>query len=91
MTLRILTATILAATAAAATAVVSAPAHAQYYGSGNGWQQPNPYRPVITPSQSGVRYRQNTPLMQQPGFNQPRRNNNNSGNFGHSSGSYFGW
>ena len=90
MTLRHLSATILAATAAAATAMVSAPAQAQYYGPGNGWRQPNPNGPVITPSQSGQRYRQNPPLMQQPNFSQPRRNFN-PGASGHSSGSYFGW
>ena len=90
MTLRLLNASILVSTAAAVTTLVSAPAHAQYFSSSYRWQQPNPSGPVISPSQSGVRYRQIPPLMQQPSFSQPRRHSG-PGGFGHSSGSYFGW
>lgn len=90
MTNRKLTAMLMGAAAAAASIVATAPAQAQYYGYGNGWRQPVQNGPVMRPTQSGGYYRPNNPVMQQPDFDQPRRQTN-PGNFGHSSGSYFGW
>lgn len=90
MNFRSITATALSAAAAAATAFGIAPAQAQFYGYGNGWRQPIESRPFITTTYSGMIYRSNYPVMQQPNFGQPLRINN-PGRFGYSSGSYFGW
>ena len=89
MTIRQLTTALVAAVAAASGVAATEPAQAQIYGYSNGWRQPIQSGPVITPSQSGPSYRQSYPVMQQPNFGQPRRLN--PGNFGHSSGNYFGW
>jgi hypothetical protein len=89
MTIRNLTAALLGATAALAAGTI-APAQAQYYGSNNGWRQPQQSGPMIRPSHSGGAYRTNYPVMRQPDFSSPRRQPSQRG-FGHSSGSYFGW
>jgi len=89
MTIRQLTTALTAAVATASSVAATAPAHAQINGYSNGWRQPIQSRPVIKPSQSSPSYRQSYPVMQKPSFGQPRRMN--PGNFGHSSGSQFGW
>jgi hypothetical protein len=89
MTIRQFTTALVSAVAAASSVVVIEPAQAQIYGYSNGWRQPIQSGPVFTPSQSGQSYRQSYPVMQQPNFGQPRRLT--PGNFGHSSGNYFGW
>ena len=90
MSLHKLTATLLGAlTTAAASLGATAPAQAQIYGYSNGWRQPIQSGPVMRLSQSGGLYRQSYPVMQQPNFGQPQRISN-PGDFGHSSGSYFG-
>jgi len=89
MNLRQLTATTLTA-AAAATTFGIAPAQAQFYGYGNDWRAPIQSSRLIRTTQSGMIYRPQRPVMQQLDFRQPRLMNE-IGNFGHSSGSYFGW
>jgi len=89
MNLRQLTATIVTA-AAAATTFGIAPAQAQFYGYGNDWHAPIQSGRLIRTTQSGMIYRPQRPVMQQPDFGQPRLMNR-IGNFGHSTGSYFGW
>ena len=82
-----LSAALLSATAALAT-VVSQPAQAQIYGYG--YPQTAQRRQLITPSQSGVIYEPQQPVMQQPDFG-PQRQLPSQRGFGHSSGSYFGY
>ena len=71
-------------------AVLAQPAQAQWYGYGNGWQQPRQSGPIMRPSQSGGIYQPYRPVMQQPNFG-PQRQMPSQRGYGYRSGNYFGW
>jgi len=76
---------------AAVVALATTPAIAQYYLYGNGWQQPPGRTQYSDPTRDGTIYRQSSPVMQGPNYDNNQTPPARSKGFGHSNGSYFGW